>query len=178
MSRFQAPLPNSSLQHKHPVSDFTTTPRHRPQQDSAHATQTPHFMDTPDQDANGAAPRGGMLRGSIPELSKSPVHLLSAIVTLAADKLWDVMLLDMAKAMPLQEKTRFFLLSGLLLFSFIGLSAALTQLWVDKDSLGMALAKGVAMGILAGLPYSFGSTELGLLFIGWSGINELQKMDK
>ncbi|OBU87128.1 hypothetical protein [Chromobacterium subtsugae] len=135
-------------------------------------------MDTPDQDANDAAPRGGLLRGSIPELSKSPVHLLSAIVTLAADKLWDVMLLDMAKTMPLQEKTRFLLCAGLLLLGFTALSASMTQLWVDKDDPGMALAKGLAMGILAGLPYSFGSTELGLLFIGWSGINELQKLEK
>jgi flagellar biosynthesis component FlhA len=34
------------------------------------------------------------------------------------------------------------------------------------------------MGVLAGLPYSFSSTEMGLLFIGWSGINELQKPHK
>ncbi|OQS11281.1 hypothetical protein B0T37_07495 [Chromobacterium violaceum] len=135
-------------------------------------------MDTPDQDANDAAPRGGMLRGSIPELGKSPIHLLSAIVALASDKLWDVMLLDMAKTMPLPDKIRFFLLTGLLLLLLTTSSAALTQMWVDKDDAGMALAKGLAMGILAGLPYSFGSTELGLLFIGWSGINELQKMDK
>ncbi|WP_434632576.1 hypothetical protein [Chromobacterium sp. CV08] len=120
----------------------------------------------------------GVLRGTIPELSKSPVHLLSAIVALAADKLWDVMLLDMARTLPPAEKERFFLCAGLLLLLLTSLSATLTQRWVDADPLGTALAKGLAMGMLAGLPYSFGSTELGLIFIGWSGINELQKLEK
>ncbi|MBX9297600.1 hypothetical protein [Chromobacterium piscinae] len=135
-------------------------------------------MDTADQDTRSATPQPGILRGNIPELGKSPVHLLSAIVALASDKLWDVMLLDMAKAMPLPDRIRFFLLAGLLLLLFTTLSAALTQRWVDKDEPGAALAKGLAMGVLAGLPYSFGSTELGLIFIGWSGINELQKLEK
>ena len=42
----------------------------------------------------------------------------------------------------------------------------------------MALAKGLALGILDGLPYSFSTTELGLVFLAWSGINELQKPKK
>ncbi|POA97464.1 hypothetical protein C2134_16695 [Chromobacterium sinusclupearum] len=130
-------------------------------------------MDNADQDSSAAQP-AGLLRGSIPELGKSPVHLLSAIVALASDKLWDVMLLDMAKAMALQEKIRFFLLAGLLLLLLTTASAALTQM----DDAGMALAKGLAMGILVGLPYSFGATELGLIFVGWSGINELQKLNQ
>ncbi|OHX12600.1 hypothetical protein BI347_03080 [Chromobacterium sphagni] len=134
-------------------------------------------MDNADQDSS-VNQQTGLLRGSIPELGKSPVHLLSAIVALASDKLWDVMLLDMAKAMALPEKIRFFLLAGLLLLLLTTASAALTQMWVEKDDAGMALAKGLAMGILAGLPYSFGTTELGLIFIGWSGINELQKLNK
>ncbi|OHX21315.1 hypothetical protein [Chromobacterium sphagni] len=134
-------------------------------------------MDNADQDSS-VNQQTGLLRGSIPELGKSPVHLLSAIVALASDKLWDVMLLDMAKAMALPDKIRFFLLAGLLLLLLTTISAGLTQMWVEKDDAGMALAKGLAMGILAGLPYSFGTTELGLIFIGWSGINELQKLNK
>ena len=135
-------------------------------------------MGTADQDTLPTAPPPGILRGSIPELGKSPVHLLSAIVALAADKLWDLLLLDMAKTMALPDKIRFFLLAGLLLLLLTAASAALTQRWVAGDDAGMALAKGLAMGVLAGLPYSFGSTELGLIFIGWSGINELQKLEK
>jgi hypothetical protein len=42
----------------------------------------------------------------------------------------------------------------------------------------MALAKGLALGILAGLPYSLSTTELGVVVLGWSGINELQKAKK
>ncbi|TKC86024.1 hypothetical protein FAZ69_22230 [Trinickia terrae] len=134
-------------------------------------------MPSPAQDSNLEAPQPGM-PGSLPSLGKSPIHLLSALVTVSIDKLWDLMLLDMAKAMPLQEKARFFLAVGLLLLAITTVSATLTQCLVDKDALGMALAKGLAMGILAGLPYSFSSTEMGLLFIGWSGINELQKQQK
>ncbi|AUH49436.1 hypothetical protein CXB49_00565 [Chromobacterium sp. ATCC 53434] len=132
----------------------------------------------PDSAPDTPSRSSGVLRGTIPELSKSPVHLLSAIVALAADKLWDVILLDMAKSLPAPEKGRFFLIAGLLLLGLTTSSATLTQRWVDRDDLGTALAKGLAMGILAGLPYSFGSTALGLIFIGWSGINELQKFDK
>lgn len=117
-------------------------------------------------------------RGPLSGLSKSPVHLLSALVALATDKLWDTILPDMARPLPPLEKERFFLCAGLLLLGLITLSATLTQRWVDRDGLGVALAKGLAMGILTGLPYSFGSTALGLIFIGWSGINELQKFEQ
>ncbi|WP_322042429.1 hypothetical protein [Paraburkholderia sp. J67] len=111
----------------------------------------------------------------LPSLSRSPIHLLSALVTVSVDKLWDGMLLDMAKQMPLEQKARFLLIVGLLLFVITTVSTTLTQSKVDTDSPGVALAKGLAMGVLAGLPYTFSSTEMGLLFIGWSGINELQK---
>lgn len=135
-------------------------------------------MDTVNQDTSTATSPQGIFRGSIPELSKSPVHLLSSIVALGTDKLWDVLLLDMAKNMVVPDKLRFLLLAGLLLLLFTAASVALTQRCVEKDELGMSLAKGLALGILSGVPYSFGTTELGLIFIGWSGINELQKMNK
>jgi hypothetical protein len=116
--------------------------------------------------------------GGLPSLGKSPIHLLSALVTVSVDKLWELMLLDMAKGMSLYDKNRFFLIVGLLLLILTTVSTTMTQRLVDNDAPGAALAKGVAMGVLAGLPYSFSSTEMGLLFIGWSGINELQKQHK
>ncbi|MEN9657774.1 MAG: hypothetical protein RL571_1239 [Pseudomonadota bacterium] len=88
------------------------------------------------------------------------------------------MLLDMGKALPTLEREYFYLVSGLLLLLITTFSATLIQRWVEKEDLGMALAKGFALGILAGLPYSFASTELGLVFIAWSGLNELQKITK
>jgi hypothetical protein len=135
-------------------------------------------MPVPDQDPGTETPQSGMHVSGFPGLGKSPIHLLSAIVTMATDKLWDPMLLDMSKALPLPERERFYLDAGLLLFVMTTASAALTQYWVDKDHPGMALAKGLALGILAGLPYSFSTTELGVVFLGWSGINELQKAKK
>lgn len=137
-----------------------------------------HTMDTVTPPTSPAPPTPGVLRGSIPELSRSPVHLLSALVTLASDKLWDLLILDMAKAMPLEAREWFYLHVGLLLLVVVGTSATLSQWCIEKDDLRMALAKGMAMGILAGLPYSFGTSEMGLIFLGWSGINELQKMKK
>jgi hypothetical protein len=135
-------------------------------------------MPIPDQAPGVDTPQSGTSANGFPGLGKSPIHMLSAIVTMATDKLWDPMLIDMFKALPLPEKERFYLGSGLLLFMATAASTALTQHWVDKDPLGAALAKGVALGILAGLPYSFSTTELGLVFLGWSGINELQKAKK
>ncbi|APR37949.1 hypothetical protein [Paraburkholderia sp. SOS3] len=115
---------------------------------------------------------------ALPPMSRSPIHLLSALVTVSVDKLWERMLLDMVKTMPLQDKERFLLYVGLLLLIATMLSITLTQYMVDNDTLGIAFAKGLALGVLAGLPYSFSSTEMGLFFIGWSGINELQKQQK
>jgi len=115
---------------------------------------------------------------ALPPMSRSPIHLLSALVTVSVDKLWERMLLDMVKTMPLQDKERFLLYVGLLLLIATMLSITLTQYMVDNDTLGIAFAKGLALGVLAGLPYSFSSTEMGLFFIGWSGINELQKPHK
>ncbi|WP_321782285.1 hypothetical protein [Paraburkholderia sp. J94] len=116
--------------------------------------------------------------GGLPSLSRSPIHLLSALVTVSVDKLWDSMLLDMVKPMPLEQKTHFLLIVGLLLFVVTSVSTTLTQSRVDTDSPGVALAKGLAMGVLASLPYTFSATEMGMLFIGWSGINELQKQSQ
>ncbi|MGQ5522745.1 hypothetical protein ACUHMQ_05720 [Chitinimonas sp. PSY-7] len=111
----------------------------------------------------------------MPKLSRSPIHLLSAIVTLTTDKLWDLLLLDMARHLPLVEQGRFLLMTGLLLLVITTFSTTLTQYWIENESRGVALAKGLSLGVLAGIPYSFGDTEVGLVFMAWSGINELQK---
>ncbi|GLU31197.1 hypothetical protein WKR88_15790 [Trinickia caryophylli] len=134
-------------------------------------------MSSPNEEPNAALSKTS-LPSPVGQLGKSPVHLLAAIVTVAMDKLWDMLLLDMGKALPPYEKARFYLGAGMVLLIATTISTALTQHCIEKDPLGMALAKGVAMGILAGLPYSFSTTEMGLVFIGWSGINELQKVKK
>jgi hypothetical protein len=117
-------------------------------------------------------------RSSRPPLSKSPIHLLAAIVTVAVNKVWDSQLIELANPLPLGDKERFFLWASVLLLVATTVSTTLTQYLVDKDRLGVALAKGLAMGVLASLPYSFSSTEVGLIFIGWSGINELQRQQQ
>ncbi|CAM2138328.1 hypothetical protein [Paraburkholderia tropica] len=122
-----------------------------------------------------ASRQEGPRAGGLPSLSRSPIHLLSALVTVSVDKLWDSMLLDMAKTLPFEQKAHFLLIVALLLFVVTTLSTTLTQSRVDSDSPGVALAKGLAMGVLASLPYTFSATEMDLLFIGWSGINELQQ---
>ncbi|MEK6291275.1 MAG: hypothetical protein V4793_07780, partial [Paraburkholderia tropica] len=125
-----------------------------------------------------ASRQEGPRAGGLPSLSRSPIHLLSALVTVSVDKLWDSMLLDMAKTLPFEQKAHFLLIVALLLFVVTTLSTTLTQSRVDSDSPGVALAKGLAMGVLASLPYTFSATEMDLLFIGWSGINELQQQHR
>jgi hypothetical protein len=135
-------------------------------------------MPVPELDSRAPASPPEKAGGDSMEPARSPLNLVSAIVVVASDKLWDSTLLEFARTLPLHEKERFVMVVALLLWLATTTSVTLTQLWVDRDDLGPAIAKGVAMGILAALPYSLSATELGLIFFSWSGINKLQKREK
>ena len=100
-------------------------------------------------------------------LSASPIHGLGALVTLTLDWLWLGVELPATLTGP-----------GLLLVSMISgviCTAAVTliQRYLAGEAWGAAGAKGLAMGILAGVPYPITGTIAGLPLLAWSGLDSL-----
>jgi hypothetical protein len=47
----------------------------------------------------------------------------------------------------------------------------MVQRHIDNDTWGAALAKGLVMGIIAGVPYPVAGTAVGLPLLAWAGIS-------
>jgi hypothetical protein len=98
-----------------------------------------------------------------------PIHPLAALVTIALDGVFGVVeILD-----PL-----------LLLFTCLGvgtlglIATTLIQHYLDEDAWGPALAKGLAMGVFAGVPYPVTGTAIGAPLLIWSGVHQWIKLPK
>lgn len=96
----------------------------------------------------------------------SPIHPLAALVTIALDGIFGVVeIFD-----PL-----------LLVFTSLGvgvlggLSITLIQRFLAGDGWGAAAAKGLALGIVAGVPYPVAGTAVGAPLLAWSGLHQLLK---
>jgi len=93
----------------------------------------------------------------------APIHPLAALATIALDGFFGVFeILD-----PM-----------LLLFSGIGIgflgfaATTLVQHNLAKDGWGTAIAKGLVMGIIAGIPYPVASTVVGAPLLVWAGVHQ------
>lgn len=111
-------------------------------------------------------------RNAFPE---APVHYLSAMVILALDWIWS-------------------LLEGLVTLSFVGMIALpllsfiiavagftavySIQYFVAGDRGGEAFAKGIALGILAAVPFPVMGTAIGVPLLAWAGLSRLQASNK
>ncbi len=60
-----------------------------------------------------------------------------------------------------------------LAFTACTISVTLTQRHLAHDPWGVALAKGFAAGIIAGVPFPVTGTAAGALMLGWSGVNKM-----
>jgi hypothetical protein len=96
-----------------------------------------------------------------------PIHPLAALVTIALDGVFGVVeVLD-----PL-----------LLLFTCFGVgtlglvSTTLIQRYLSDDTWGAAVAKGLAMGIFAGVPYPVAGTAIGAPLLIWAGAHQWIKL--
>ena len=58
------------------------------------------------------------------------------------------------------------------------LSVTLIQHYVANDGWRSSVAKGFAMGLLAGVPWVVGGTLVGGLLLGWSGLSKLSGLLK
>ncbi len=93
----------------------------------------------------------------------APIHPLAALATLVLDNVFGVFeLVD-----PLT-----------ILFTSIGVGALgtlttmLVQRYLAKDSWGASVAKGLVMGIIAGVPFQVTGTAIGIPLLAWAGLHE------
>jgi hypothetical protein len=96
-----------------------------------------------------------------------PIHPLAALVTIVLDGVFGVIeIFD-----PL------ILLFTSLGLGFLGfLSTTFVQRFLANDSWGAAVAKGMAMGIVAGVPYPVTGTAVGVPLLAWSGLHQWLKL--
>ena len=93
----------------------------------------------------------------------APVHPLAAITTVVLDNIFGIFEL----ADPLA-----------IVFTSLGVgllgavSTTLVQRYLAKDGWGASVAKGLVMGIIAGVPISVTGTAVGGVLLAWAGLHE------
>jgi hypothetical protein len=96
-----------------------------------------------------------------------PIHPLAALVTVVLDNIFGVFeLVD-----PLM-----ILFTSVIVGAAGTLGTTLIQRYLAKDAWGKAVAKGLAMGIIAGVPFSVMGTAFGVPLLAWAGLHEWIKI--
>jgi hypothetical protein len=96
-----------------------------------------------------------------------PIYPLAALVTVVLDNVFGVFeFVD-----PL-----LILFTSLIVAAFGTFSTALIQRFLARDSWGKAIAKGLAMGIIAGVPFPVTGTAFGVPLLAWAGLHEWIKI--
>jgi hypothetical protein len=99
-----------------------------------------------------------------------PVHILSALATIALDAIWGAVELgDAATVVGIAMLP--FLVVLTFIFDFIAVFAI--QKFVAKDGVGPAFAKALVLAILAGVPFMVMGTAAGAFLLGWAGLSNL-----
>jgi hypothetical protein len=106
-------------------------------------------------------------RGGFPD---APLHSLSSLVTVALDGVWSVPEFVSATSIAgLPALPVLSVGSGLMCMTAV----TLLQRFVSKESWGASIAKGFAMGVIAGVPFPFTGTAAGSVLLLWSGAHAL-----
>ncbi len=96
---------------------------------------------------------------AVEDRSTGPIHPLSAMVTIALDFFWTVPDIVATPTVIGLFGTAF------AIFVINSIAVFLIQYFVEREYLGPALAKGFAMGIVAGVPYPLTGTIVGGAFL-------------
>jgi hypothetical protein len=93
----------------------------------------------------------------------APIHPLAALTTIVLDNVFGWIEIVDPFAMVLTSLT----VGG------IGFLATMfVQRYLAKDEWGPSVAKGLVMGVLAGVPYQVTGTAVGAILLGWAGANK------
>jgi len=97
----------------------------------------------------------------------APIHPLAALTTIVLDNVFGVFELVDPLALILTSVT-------------VGILGAVTttlvQHYLAKDNWGPSVAKGLVMGIFAGVPFQVTGTAVGIPLLAWAGLHELIKL--
>jgi hypothetical protein len=97
----------------------------------------------------------------------APIHPLSALATIVLDNVFGVFEIVDPFALILTSVT-------------VGVLGTVTtmmiQRYLAKDSWGASVAKGLVMGIFAGVPFQVTGTAVGIPLLAWAGLHELIKL--
>ena len=96
----------------------------------------------------------------------APIHPLAALITIVLDNFFGVFeIID-----PL-----LLLLSSLIIGVVGAVTTTLIQRYLAKDEWGASVAKGVAMGVVAGVPFQVVGTAVGVPLLAWAGLHQWVK---
>jgi len=97
----------------------------------------------------------------------APIHPLAALATIVLDNVFGVF--EFADPLAL-----------LLTSAVVGVLGTVTTMMIQrhlsKDTWGAAVAKGLVMGIFAGVPFQVTGTAIGIPRLAWAGLHELIKL--
>jgi hypothetical protein len=97
----------------------------------------------------------------------APVHPLAALTTIVLDNIFGwIEIVD-----PFALLLTSFLVGGI---GFV--TTLFVQRYLAKDEWGASVAKGLVMGVLAGVPYQVTGTAVGAILLGWAGANKWIKL--
>ncbi len=97
-----------------------------------------------------------------------PIHALAALATIALDGVFGIPELA-AVSIPILSP-----IVGALGFA----ATTLVQRFVAKDEWGASLAKGLVLGIVAGVPYPVAGTAVGAPLLIWAGLHQWRKLQR
>lgn len=95
---------------------------------------------------------------------RPPLHPLAAFTIIALDGVFGTF--EIASPLALV-----FTSIGVGFLGFI--STTFVQRFLEKEGWGAAIAKGLVMGILAGVPYPIAGTAIGAPLLIWAGVHRL-----
>ena len=97
----------------------------------------------------------------------APIHPLAALATIVLDNVFGVFEFIDPLALVLTSVT----------VGVVGtVTTMLVQRYLAKDGWGVSVAKGLVMGILAGVPYQVTGTAVGIPLLAWAGLHEWVKL--
>jgi len=108
------------------------------------------------------------LRSASGTFPAPPIHALAALTTIALDGLFGIPELA-AVSIPILSP-----IVGALGFA----ATTLVQRFVAKDEWGASLAKGLVLGIVAGVPYPVAGTAVGAPLLIWAGLHQWRKLPR
>jgi len=116
---------------------------------------------------NQIEPRRPKLTISRSLIPPAPVHPLAALTTIVLDNVFGIV--EIADPFLL-------LFTGLAVGTICTVTVAFVQRYMAKDEWGPSIAKGLVMGVIAGVPFQVSGTAAGGLLLAWSGMHEWIKL--